>query len=121
MVEEPIKELNRKYKNMTVESIVMYLRIVYPEIKSSEKGNIIIKSKIRRKMSFQCQVNLIDMQTNPDCDVKFIFVYQDHLKKLVLRPSLYSKTPDEIAYHFSIFSELFKCQKILHSNNRMKV
>ena len=32
-------------------------------------------------MNYRYQVDLIDMQSNPDGDMKFILVYQDHLTK----------------------------------------
>jgi len=42
---------------------------------------------------------LIDMQSNPDHDMTFILVYQDHLTKFVLLRSPHSKIADEVAYH----------------------
>jgi transposase InsO family protein len=67
-------------------------------------------------MNSQCQVGLIDMQLNPDRDMKFILVYQDHLTKFVLR-SLHSKRADEVAYHLLDILTTFGAPNILHSDN----
>ena len=99
-----IKELNRKCKNVTVESIVTYLRLCEPcrekkKQKTLKKG-IIVKPVLHDEMNSRCQVDLIDMQSNPDRDIKFILVYQDHLTKFVLLRSLNSKRAYKVAYHF---------------------
>lgn len=96
-----IKELNRKYKNVTVESIVTYLRLCEPCQKKQKavKKGIVIKPIVHNEMNSRCQVDIIDMQSNPDRDMKFILVYQDHLTKFVLLRSLHSKRADEVAYH----------------------
>jgi transposase InsO family protein len=56
------------------------------------------------------------MQSNPDHDMKFILVYQDHLTKFVLR-SLYSKRADEGAYHHLDIFTTFGVPNILHSDS----
>jgi transposase InsO family protein len=68
-------------------------------------------------MNSQCQVDLIDMQSNPDCDMKFILVYQDHLTKFVLLRSPHSKRAYEVAYHLLDSFTTFGAPNILHSNN----
>jgi transposase InsO family protein len=68
-------------------------------------------------MNSQCQVDLIDMQSNPDCYMKFILVYQDHLTKFVLLRSLHSKRADEVAYHLLDIFTTFGAPNILHSDN----
>jgi len=81
------KELNRKYKNVTVEFIVTYLRLCEPRQKKTKtlKEGIVVKSILHNELNSRCQVDLIGMQSNPDRDKKFILVYQDHLIKI--RPS----------------------------------
>jgi transposase InsO family protein len=68
-------------------------------------------------MNSQCQVGLIDMQSNPDRDMKFILVYQDHLTKFVLLRSLHSKRADEVAYHLLDIFTTFAAPNILHSDS----
>ena len=82
---------NCKYKNVTVESIVMYLRLCEPcqkKQKTLKKGTV-VKPSLHNEMNSRCQVDLIDMQSNPDSDMTFILVYQDHLTKFVLLRSLH--------------------------------
>jgi hypothetical protein len=88
-----IKDLNRKYKNVSVESIVTYLRLLEPcqkKQKTPKKG-IIVKPILHNEINSRCQVDLIDMQSIPDRDMTFILVYQDHLTKFDLLRSLHSK------------------------------
>jgi transposase InsO family protein len=59
----------------------------------------------------------MDMQSNPDRDMKFILVYQDHLTKFVLLQSLHSKRADEVAYHLLNIYTTFGVPNILHSDN----
>ena len=59
------------------------------------------------EMNSRAQVDLIDMQSQPDGELKWIIVYQDHLTKFVqLRPVTPKRAP-EVAYqllgNFSIF------------------
>ena len=45
-------------------------------------------------MNSRCQVDLIDMQSQPDGPYKHILNYQDHLTKMVVLRPLKSKTAD---------------------------
>ena len=67
-------------------------------------------------MNSRCQVDLIVIQSNPDRDIKFILVYQDHLKKFVLLRSLHSKRADEVAYHLLDIFTTFLAPNIHHSD-----
>jgi hypothetical protein len=110
-----IKELNRKYKNVTVELIVTYLRLCEPcqEKQKTLKKGIVVKPFLHNEMNSRCQVDLMDMQSNPDRDMKFILVYQT---KFVLR-SLHSERADEVAYHLLDIFTTFGAPNILHSDN----
>jgi hypothetical protein len=90
------RELNHKYKNVTVETIVTYLRLCEPCQKKQRtlKKGLVVTRILHNEINSQCQVNLIDMQSNPDRDTKFTLVYQDHLTKFVLLRSLHSKKAD---------------------------
>jgi hypothetical protein len=114
-----IKELNHKYKNVTVESVVTYLRLCEPCQKKQKtpKNLIVVKPILHNEMNSRCQVDLIDTQSNPDRDMTFILVYQDHLTKFVLLRSLHSKRADEVAYHFLDIFTAFGAPNILHSDN----
>lgn len=45
------------------------------------------------------QIDLIDLQTMPDGQNKFILHYQDHLTKFDLLRSITSKRAEEVAHH----------------------
>ena len=51
-------------------------------------------------MDSRAQVDLIDMQSQPDGDLKWILVYQDHLTKFEQLRPVTSKLESEIAYQF---------------------
>jgi hypothetical protein len=113
-----IKELNCKYKNVTVESIVTYLRLCEPCQKKQRtlKKGLVVNPIQHNEMNSRCQVDLIDMQSNPDRDMKFILVYQDHVTKFVLLRTLHSKRAYEVAYHLLDIFTTFGAPNILHSD-----
>jgi hypothetical protein len=83
--------MNREYKNVTVESIVTHLRLCEPcqkKQKTLKKKGITVKLILHNEMNYRCQVDLIDMQSNPYRDVEFILVYQDLLTKFALLRSI---------------------------------
>ncbi|XP_059154833.1 KRAB-A domain-containing protein 2-like [Physella acuta] len=72
------KELKRKYKNITKEIITMYLRLCKPcqtKLSNPKKG-LVSKHLIFKEFNSRCQVDLIDMQSNPDGKYKFILSLQ---------------------------------------------
>ena len=83
--------------------------------KNSEKG-IVFKHTLHNERNSLCQVDLIDMQSNYDRDMKFILVYQDHLTKFILLRSLHSKRAHEVAYHLLEIFTNFGAPNILHSD-----
>ena len=107
------------YKNVTVESIVTYLRLCEPCQKKQKtlKKGVVVKPILHSEMNSRCQIDLIDMQANPDNKSKFILVYQDHLTKFVLLRALSSKRADEVAFHLLDIFTTFGAPNILHSDN----
>lgn len=113
------KECKKKYKNVTQEVIKLYLRLCEPcqkKLKSAKKG-IVVKPLLSTEMNSRCQVDLIDMQSNPDGDFKFIMVYQDHLTKFVQLRALTSKRAAEVAYKLLDIFCIFGAPSILQSDN----
>ncbi|XP_047505092.1 KRAB-A domain-containing protein 2-like [Pieris napi] len=113
------KECKKKYKNITQEVIKLYLRLCEPcqkKLKSAKKG-IVVKPLVSTEMNSRCQVDLIDMQSNPDGDFKFIMVYQDHLTKFVQLRALTSKRAVEVAYKLLDIFCIFGAPSILQSDN----
>jgi len=113
-------ELNNKYKNITREAIMLYLNLCES---CQKKGStikvviLVVKPIISKEMNSRCQIDLIDMQAQPDGNYKFILVYQDHLTKFVnLRP-LHHKRAEEVAYVLLDIFTTFGAPAILQSDN----
>ena len=85
--------------------------------KKTLKKGFVVKPILHNEMNSRCQVDLVDMQSSPDRDMKFILVYQDHLTKSVLLRSLHSKSADEVAYHLLYIFTTFGAPNILHPDN----
>ena len=84
-----IKETQTKYKNITAESIMLYLSLCVPCLKNSKvpKKRLVIKPMIFSEISSRALVDLVDMESQPDGDFKWVLLYQDDLRKFVqLRP-----------------------------------
>jgi len=69
-------------------------------------------------MNSWCQVDLIDMQSEPDRYYRFIMNYQDHLTKFTILCPLKSKTAEEVAYQLIDIFCMFGVPFILLSDNR---
>ena len=67
-----IKETQTKYKNITAESIMLYLSFCVPCFKKSKvpKKGLVNKPMLFSEMNSRAQVGLIDMQSQPDWDLK---------------------------------------------------
>ena len=68
-------------------------------------------------MNSRCQVDLIDMQSEPDGYYRFIMNYQDHLIKFTIRRPLKSKTAKEVTYQLMDIFCKFGAPFILQSDN----
>ncbi|XP_050313675.1 KRAB-A domain-containing protein 2-like [Anthonomus grandis grandis] len=69
------------------------------------------------EINSRCQVDLIDMQSHPDREYKFIMVYQDHLTKFVQIRPLTSKRAEEVAKSLVDIFCIFGAPSILQSDN----
>ena len=61
---------------------MLYLSLCVPCLKKSRipKKGLVIKPMIFGEMNSSAQVDLTDMQSQPDGDLKWFLVYQDHVK-----------------------------------------
>ncbi|GFV43956.1 KRAB-A domain-containing protein 2 [Trichonephila clavipes] len=78
-----IKELNRLYKSITQNGIKLFLSVCescQQKRNMGKKG--MVKPMVFPQLDSKCQVDLIDFQSQPDENYKFILVYQDHLTKV---------------------------------------
>nr|XP_010599483.1 SCAN domain-containing protein 3-like [Loxodonta africana] len=64
------KELQAKYKNITKEVIMLYLTLCKPCQQKNPKPKKVLTLQPIKEVNSRCQVDLIDMQLNPDgeCD-----------------------------------------------------
>lgn len=113
-----IKKPNCKCKNVIAESTVTYLRLGEPcqkKVKNSE-NQILVKPVVHNEINYRCQLDLVDLQSNPDPDrnMKFILVFQDHLTKFVLLRSLHDKKADELAFHLYDIFTTFRAPNIFY-------
>ena len=90
----------QSYANTTKEVIQLYVNLCAPcNLKKSKvRKSLVVKPIISNEMNSRCQVDLIDMQSQPDNDYKFIMNYQDHLTKFVVLRPLYTKATLEVAH-----------------------
>lgn len=114
-----LAETSKKYANITKEMICLYLSMcsVCHEKKTKKKRGLVSKPILHSEMNSRCQVDLIDFQTQPDGNFKFIMVYQDHLTKFVLLRALQSKRATEVAYHLNDIFLTIGAPCILQSDN----
>ena len=94
------KELNPKYANITQEAITLYISLCEEcETRKARKpGKGLVHKPIRsNEFLSRVQVDLMDMQSEPDGEFKWILNCQDHFTKFChLRP-LKQKTGKEVA------------------------
>ena len=69
------------------------------------------------EMNSRAQGDLIDMQSQPDGELKWILVYQDLLTKYVQLRPLTSKRAPEITYQVLDIFSIFGAPSILQSEN----
>uniref|UniRef100_A0A8D2CWV1 SCAN domain containing 3 n=1 Tax=Sciurus vulgaris TaxID=55149 RepID=A0A8D2CWV1_SCIVU len=111
------KELQAKYKNITKEVIMLYLTLCKPCQQKNSKLKKVLTSKTIKEVNSRCQVDLIDMQLNPDGEYKFIMHYQDLHTKLNFLRSLKSKRPEEVAHSLLDIFTIIGAPSVLQSNN----
>ena len=107
------------YANITKDDINIYLSLCEICMKKRNKPSkgLVTHPIKSSKFNARCQVDLIDFQSQPDGEYKFILNYQDHLTKYCIIRPLKTKEAKEVAgVIFSIFCD-FGAPHILHSDN----
>ncbi|XP_072393262.1 KRAB-A domain-containing protein 2-like isoform X2 [Diabrotica undecimpunctata] len=114
-----MKEVNKKYKNITQEVVMIYLKLCMTCQKRQKfaKRGIVVQPMVCSELNSRCQVDLIDMQSSPDRGYKFIMVYQDCLTKFVQIRPLQSDEAEEVAKHLLDIFCIFGAPTILQSDN----
>ncbi|KAL4113925.1 hypothetical protein QTP88_017477 [Uroleucon formosanum] len=112
-------EINKKYKNITQANVKLYLNlcIPYQQKKKSQKKGIVVKPMVFNDFNSRYQIDLIDFQSQPDRNFKFICVYQDHLTKFFILNPLSSKRAEQVACVLLDIFCLFGASASLESDN----
>lgn len=112
-------EVKKKYKNITQESILIYLKCCVPcqsKLKSKRK-DLIVKPMTFSEMNSRCQVDLIDMQAKCEREFCFIMVYQDYQTKFIQLRPLKTNCVEEVAKNLIDIFCIFGAPMILQSDN----
>ena len=92
---------------------------VSTEEKDTETG-LVVRPILSHYMNSRWQVDLIDMQSEPDGYYRFIMNYQDHLTKFTILRPLKSKTAEEVTYRLMDIFCMFGAPFILQSDNGLE-
>ena len=84
--------------------------------KIASKG-LVVKPLLSKDFNSRGQVDLVDMQSMPDGDFKFIMHYQDHLTKFSVLWALTSKRALEVGFQLLDIFLLIGAPHILQSDN----
>ena len=112
-------KLKETHANITKEVIQMYVDLCETCAlkKRKVRKSIVVKPIISNIMNSRCQVDLIDMQSQPDDDFKWICNYQDHLTKFVILCPHKTKQAVEVAFTLQDIFCVFGSPNILQSDN----
>ncbi|KAL0879275.1 hypothetical protein ABMA27_003055 [Loxostege sticticalis] len=98
-------------------NIFLQLCKTYLSKKSFPKTGIVVKPLISDDFNRRGQVDLVDFQSSPDGEYKWMLQYQDHLTKFCFLRPLKSKEAKKVAIEIlKIFLEV-GCPNILQSDN----
>uniref|UniRef100_A0A2S2QZI3 KRAB-A domain-containing protein 2 n=1 Tax=Sipha flava TaxID=143950 RepID=A0A2S2QZI3_9HEMI len=81
------------------------------------KKGLVSKTILHTGFNSRCQIDLIDIQSQPDAQFRFILNYQNHLTKFVLLRPLQTKRAEEVASHVLDIFLTFGAPVLLHSDN----
>ncbi|XP_037790446.1 KRAB-A domain-containing protein 2-like [Penaeus monodon] len=96
-----IKELQRKYANITTKALELF-KSQCEECQKKRKRpmtkGVVMRPILGKELASRGQVDLIDMQSVPYSNFKWIMVYQDHLTKFCILRPLQTKRAAEVAF-----------------------
>ena len=113
------KEVSVTYANITQKQVKYFVESCskcYLKKSKARKG-IVVKPIVSNDFNSRCQIDLIDMQSQPDGEYKFILDYQDHLTKFCFLKPLKKKTKEEVAIEVLDIFCTIGAPGILHSDN----
>uniref|UniRef100_A0A914PTR6 Integrase catalytic domain-containing protein n=1 Tax=Panagrolaimus davidi TaxID=227884 RepID=A0A914PTR6_9BILA len=109
----------KKYEGITKELIGIFVQCCQScELKKNKvKKGITVKPIISADFNKRCQMDLIDLQSKPDDDYRFILNYQDHFTKYCLLRPLKCKTADAVAQQLKLIISDFGPPDALQTDN----
>ncbi|XP_076053674.1 KRAB-A domain-containing protein 2-like [Oratosquilla oratoria] len=115
-----IVEVKKKWSNITQE--VCYLYISFCEHCHRKKARkipkgLVVKPVRSHGILSRCQADLINFQTLPDGDFKYIMTYANHFSKFCALRPLTSKRAEEVAANLLDILLTFGAPAILQSDN----
>ena len=81
------------------------------------KKGIVVKPIITDEMNKRCQIDIIDLQAEPDGPFKYILNYQDHHTKFLVLKPLKTKCAEEVGDNLIDIFTMLGSPMILHSDN----
>ena len=108
-----------KYANVTKDQLQLFTDLCEDcQLKKKKvRKSLVVKPIVSHDFNSRCQVDLIDMQSQPDGQFKFILNYQDHLTKFLNLRALMCKTADAVADELIDIFCIFGAPQILQSDN----
>ena len=108
-----------KYANVTKDQLQLFTDLCEDcQLKKKKvRKSLVVKPIVSYDFNNRCQVDLIDMQAQPDGEFKFILNYQDHLTKFVNLRALTYKKADLVADELVEIFCIFGAPQILQSDN----
>ena len=100
-----VKHLAGEYANITRSQVEIYLKVCeffFLKNNKQRKG-LVTNPLLFKEYNSRCQVDLIDMQSQPDGEYRFILNYQDHLTKFVRLVPLKHKSASDVALFSAIW------------------
>jgi len=96
-----MKELQRKYANITTKCLELYKSLCEECQKRRKRPmtkGVVVHPILSKEFSSRGQVDLIDMQSLAKANYNWIMVYQDQLTKFCVLRALASKRAAEVAF-----------------------
>ena len=114
------KELGMKYANVTRDVVELFKSLCVECMKKRKRmatKGVVVRLILTGDYGSRGQVDLVDMQSMPNGQFKWIMVYQDHLTKFCVLRSLTSKRACEVGFQLLDIFLLLGAPHILQSDN----
>ena len=97
------EKTKKRYANITKELLQLYTNLC-EDCQLKKKiviKSLVVKPLILNAVNSRCQVDLIDMHSQPDGDFRYNMNYQDHLTKFAVLRAPRTKRGEELAEHLT--------------------